>query len=259
MKYRLAAVGLIALAILASGCGRASSDFAAERSIEVAAAPVAAAQVAATSEDRAPSAPATATPATSTPATPEAAKPPDSTPDIPEQPQAQRSPLADKIVSLSTEATEIPDPRIVLVPTALRIPSLGIDAEIVPVGVEPNGDYEVPPAHQVGWYRYGTTPGEPGSAVLAAHIAYNGSDGVFRHLDDLAVGAAVLVEFEDGSTIDLSTSAQAQYDKDELPDDLFDRTGDPRVVLITCGGEFNYSRSSYEDNIVAFAHPVVVS
>ncbi len=50
---------------------------------------------------------------------------------------------------------------------------------------------------------------------------------------------------------------RAQYDKDELPADrVFAKEGSPSVVLITCGGEFNRSLSSYEDNVVAFAEPV---
>ncbi len=48
-----------------------------------------------------------------------------------------------------------------------------------------------------------------------------------------------------------------QYDKDELPfDEIFARDGDPRLTLITCGGAFNPSLLSYEDNVVVRAVPV---
>jgi hypothetical protein len=33
------------------------------------------------------------------------------------------------------------------------------------------------------------------------------------------------------------------------------REGDPQLVLITCGGEFDAQARSYEDNVVAFARP----
>ena len=45
--------------------------------------------------------------------------------------------------------------------------------------------------------------------------------------------------------------------KDELPlAEVFDRAGAPRLMLITCGGEFDYTASSYSDNIVVVAVPV---
>ncbi|HAS13191.1 MAG TPA: hypothetical protein DCS55_22175, partial [Acidimicrobiaceae bacterium] len=59
--------------------------------------------------------------------------------------------------------------------TGLSLPVIGVDgAPVEPVGVEPNGEMEIPPAEEVGWYRFGAAPGESGSAVLAAHIAYDG-------------------------------------------------------------------------------------
>jgi hypothetical protein len=33
------------------------------------------------------------------------------------------------------------------------------------------------------------------------------------------------------------------------------RDGDPQLVLITCGGEFDTEARSYADNVVAFARP----
>jgi len=86
---------------------------------------------------------------------------------------------------IGADSLALPDER--AVPVRLRVPALAIDAEIIPVGVTAVGDYEVPPASQVGWYRFGSVPGEAGSAVLAAHIAWDGVDGVFRHLADLPV------------------------------------------------------------------------
>jgi hypothetical protein len=45
--------------------------------------------------------------------------------------------------------------------------------------------------------------------------------------------------------------------KEQLPlADVFDRSGAPRLVLITCGGQFDYTASSYSDNIVVVATPV---
>lgn len=140
--------------------------------------------------------------------------------------------------------------------TGLSLPAMGVeDAPVEPVGVEPNGEMEIPPADEVGWYRFGASPGEPGSAVLAAHIAYDGVDGVFRRLDRLGAGHEVVVSFDEGSREDYLVTEVVTFDKDELPDDLFARDVAERLVLITCGGEFNPELRSYESNVVAYAVP----
>ena len=171
----------------------------------------------------------------------------------------RRSPLASSVVGLGSalyDAGDHVDERVV--PTSISIEGIGVvEAPVIDVGVEENGDMEIPGADSVGWYRFNSTPGEHGSAVLAAHIAYNGSPGVFRFLADVEIGVRVVVAFDDGTTTEFEVIELAQYDKQELPDDrVFAKDGDPTLTLITCGGDFNRSLRSYEDNIVAYAIPV---
>ncbi len=156
-------------------------------------------------------------------------------------------------------ATDIPSAtRDVALPVGFRYPALGIElAPIDAVGVEPTGEMEIPGADAVGWYEFGPSPGETGSAVLAAHIAYNGVDGVFRDLVGSEVGDIFTVVFDDGSERDHLVVERAQYDKAALPfDRVFARSGAPVVTLISCGGDFQGSLSSYQDNIVAYAVPL---
>lgn len=141
-------------------------------------------------------------------------------------------------------------------PVTLSVPALDVSgATVRPVGVEEDGEMEVPPADEVGWYRYGARPGDAGGAVLAAHIAYNGVDGVFRHLADLAVGDTVDVAFADGAARRFVVTEMARYPKSELPAELWAPDGDSRLALVTCGGEFDAAADSYEDNVVAWAVP----
>jgi len=142
-------------------------------------------------------------------------------------------------------------------PVRLRLPLLGIDAPVAPVGYDA-GEMEIPPrADTVGWYRYGPAPGEAGSAVLAAHVAWRGQSGAFADLRLAAPGAMVDVEFADGAVRRFRVVALASYDKQQLPvADIFRRDGAPMLTLITCGGAFNPSLRSYEDNVVAYAVPV---
>ncbi len=142
-------------------------------------------------------------------------------------------------------------------PVGFSFPSLGVEtATVRPVGVEPNGELEVPPESEVGWYRYSPVPGEAGSSVLAGHVNYDGRDGVFRFLTEVEVGDEFFVDYADGTTRPFVVSEVAQYDKTGLPNDrIFARTGDAEVALITCGGTFDYDERSYEDNVVVYGVP----
>ena len=163
-------------------------------------------------------------------------------------------------------------------PVGLTIEALGVvGAPVIEVGVEPAGaaeggldptrtmeggleptrEMEVPPADRVGWYRYGPTPGAAGSAILAAHIAYDGENGVFVDLATIEEGAEVEVIHDDGSTDRFIVESNQRFDKEALPEDLvFARDGPSRLVLITCGGRFDSETRSYEDNVVVVARPI---
>ena len=152
-----------------------------------------------------------------------------------------------------TTTTTVP-----VVPDRLRIPAIGVDARVVPVGLEPDGSMEVPAAADVGWYQLGVRPGAPeGSAVLAAHVDYGGRRGAFYDLRSLQVGSEVEVTGPDGVALRYVVNERLQVDKDQLPtEELFRSGGPPTLTLITCGGSFDRSVRHYEDNIVVRAVPV---
>lgn len=142
-------------------------------------------------------------------------------------------------------------------PVSVSVGAIGVrDSPIVGVGVDAKGAFAVPGVREVGWYEFGPRPGDPGSSVLAAHIAFDGVDGVFRRLASTKVGGDVVVRFVDGSSVAFVVTSVERIDKDELPKELFATTGPAQLVLISCGGAFNRDRQSYEDNIVVIARPV---
>lgn len=138
-------------------------------------------------------------------------------------------------------------------PTRVRVPSIGLDAPIVPVGLRGDGQMEVPAASDVGWYRLGPPPGATGSAVLAAHVDYAGQQGAFFGLRQVPLGAEVLVD-GNGATLRFTVTAREQVAKDAV--DLgryFTAEGPARLTLITCGGAFDRGAGHYEDNIILTA------
>lgn len=172
--------------------------------------------------------------------------------------EGTRSGLAELVDELPAAPVGVPEIERSPQPVRLTIDSLGIaDAVVIDVGVEADGAMEVPPADQVGWYRHGPAPGEDGAAILAAHIAYDGVDGVFVGLVDIELGAIVEVADDAGRWSRFRVTSVDLIDKDELPDDVvFDRSGPSRLVLVTCGGTFDPDAASYEDNVVVMAEPV---
>ncbi|HEU4894305.1 MAG TPA: class F sortase [Acidimicrobiia bacterium] len=144
-------------------------------------------------------------------------------------------------------------------PQRLVIGALEIDAPIGAYGVAANGQMDVPDnVTEVGWYEFGPSPGEAGSAVLAAHVDLAGPGrGLFYDLDELEVGDDVVVGFDDGESRAFRVVASRTYLKSELPlDAIFSRDGDPVLTLVTCGGGFSSSTGRYDSNVVVYAIPV---
>jgi hypothetical protein len=141
-------------------------------------------------------------------------------------------------------------------PVAVRIGGVGLDAPVVPVGVDDADQLDVPAADTVGWYRYSAPPGAAGATVLAAHVDYGGAPGAFFLLGQVAPGDTVELELEGGKVLLFDVIGNTEYDKSELPaDEVFRKSGDPVLQLITCGGRFDPDARSYRANVVVTAVP----
>ena len=148
-------------------------------------------------------------------------------------------------------------------PVRLRIPAVGVDAAVTPVGVDGRGFMVIPrEVRQVGWYRYGPAPGDPaGAAVVAGHVdARQQGAGALFPLRGVEVGNTVTVTVDGGRDLRYRVVGKQTIVKQRLPvERLFARDGAPRLVLITCGGPFVPELSSYRDNLVVVAVPVAAS
>lgn len=156
-----------------------------------------------------------------------------------------------------SESTLVP---VAPAPIGLTIRGIEVDAPVLPFGVNRRtGEMDVPSNVQdVAWYKFGPSPGQSGSAVLAAHVdlASQGA-GVFFRLQDLEPGEIVEVDYDDGSRQAFQVEARVRYDKAEIPlDVIFATDGPPVLTLITCGGGFNPSIESYDSNVVVYAYPI---
>lgn len=140
-------------------------------------------------------------------------------------------------------------------PLRLLIPSLGIDAAVQHVGISFKGNMSVPDNYSdVGWYRWGPSPGQLGSAVMDGHVNNNLSlPGVFNRLGEIKVGDHVYVVEKDGSKIDFVVTGIELYPYDAAPTDLiFNRRDKARLNLITCQGAWVEAAKTYNERLVVF-------
>jgi sortase (surface protein transpeptidase) len=143
-------------------------------------------------------------------------------------------------------------------PTRLRIPAIGVDSSLVQLGLNADGSVQVPPLSRdsrAGWYQYSPAPGQLGPAIILGHIdsaAYG--PGVFFRLGALRPGDTVSISRVDHSIAVFHVDAVAEYPKAHFPTlTVYGNTSRPTLRLITCGGRFDFTAHSYEDNIVAYA------
>lgn len=141
-------------------------------------------------------------------------------------------------------------------PVWVRIPSQGIDAQVVPVGITSAGEMEAPAGYdEVGWYRHGARPGEPGRAVLAGHLDSRDGPAVFFQLGSLRRGDIIEVQFGDGGEPRVFTVRElVQYPVNGAPlAEIFGPLDRPELVLITCAGEFEGPESGYSERVIVYA------
>lgn len=142
-------------------------------------------------------------------------------------------------------------------PEHIRIPSIGVNAPLMGLGLTPQGSLDVPPPDKpnlAGWYEAGTTPGEKGTAVVAGHVDNADGPAVFYDLGALKKGGSIEIRRRDGGTALFTVDAVEVYAARDFPDDkVYGAAPRPELRVITCGG--GYSRSTgYQGNVVVFAH-----
>jgi sortase (surface protein transpeptidase) len=142
-------------------------------------------------------------------------------------------------------------------PADVRIPRIGADSTLVPLGQNPDGTVQVPPVStplQAGWYAGGAAPGETGPAVLLGHVDGDSQEGIFFRLHELATGDQVKVTRQDGSVLTFTVTKVQKVAKDTFPTEaVYGPTKGPELRLLTCGGAFDHATHHYVDNLIVYA------
>jgi len=145
-------------------------------------------------------------------------------------------------------------------PIRVLIPAIDVDADLVPLGLRSDRAMEVPDFGLAGWYAQGPKPGHPGPAVIVAHVDSRAGPDVFFRLRELVAGDRVHVVYDSGDRRTFVVTWSERTPKDALPvASIWPTTSDRLLALITCGGTFDQSARSYEDNVVVYTTPLDLS
>jgi hypothetical protein len=144
-----------------------------------------------------------------------------------------------------------------LPPVRVRVPALGLDATVRPVGVAADRQMRLPVDPRVlGWYRFGPAPGDGGSVVLAGHVdSRRYGVGPLASLQTIDVGELVEVVTGSGEVRPYRVDSIERFDRQALPAAVFARTGPERLRLVTCTGPYLPDAGGYQQNLVVTAVP----
>jgi sortase (surface protein transpeptidase) len=144
------------------------------------------------------------------------------------------------------------------VPVSVDIPAIGVNSELLHLGVSSDGMIQVPSlytqANEAAWYKYSATPGQIGASVIEGHVDSYQGPAVFFRLGALRPGDRVDVTLADGIIAVFRVTSVRQYLKSRFPARIIYRaTGYAALRLITCGGVFDYATGHYLSSTVVFA------
>ncbi|MCX4735981.1 class F sortase [Streptomyces sp. NBC_01363] len=142
-------------------------------------------------------------------------------------------------------------------PVRVSISSLGIDSELMRLGLNGDGTVEVPPADKgmtAGWYTGGATPGEPGAAVIIGHNNTRFGKAVFHDLKKIGKGADIAVKNDRGTELHFRVTGTETVSKKTFPTQkVYGATRTRTLRLITCDGAFD-AQGHPVDNLIVYAN-----
>ncbi len=160
------------------------------------------------------------------------------------------------IVAVSPSAA----PKPVAAPVSLTIPLIGVQTNLMTLGLGSNGELQVPPlstASVAGWYTGSPRPGAIGSSIIVGHVDTKSLPAVFYRLNTLTRGDKIYVKRADGTLVEFRVTSVQTYLKDHFPTEaVYGPVPDPELRLITCGGAWDRATSHYLSNIVVYATEV---
>lgn len=141
-------------------------------------------------------------------------------------------------------------------PVRIAIPSLSVNAEIEEVGVDKDGNMDIPKDfNNTAWYSPGTKPGEKGSAVIDGHVdTPDGKPAVFAKISTLNAGDKIEVIDKNNLKHVFEVTKVIDYTLATIPlEEIFSSNTEASLNLITCAGKFDKNKKMYDKRTVVYS------
>lgn len=142
-------------------------------------------------------------------------------------------------------------------PRYIIIPSLGVKARVLSVGVTTSGALQTPDnVYDTAWYNESSLPGQPGAMLIDGHVSSWTAHGVFYGIKNLKAGDVISIQRGDGTIFNYKVVKNQVY-----PSGNVNMTsamtpvvaGQPGLNLITCTGDVIPGTSQFNERIVVYA------
>lgn len=145
-----------------------------------------------------------------------------------------------------------------ITPKMVVITSIGVEANVEPVGVEAGGAMEVPHNFSnIGWLKTSSKLGQNGNLVLSGHYDNpTGAPAVFYNLANVSQGdiISVLSQTQSGALNQKDYAVTKVYMADPTNTDhvreAFRTSNHPIITLITCNGIWDPVKGEYSHRVV---------
>jgi LPXTG-site transpeptidase (sortase) family protein len=145
-------------------------------------------------------------------------------------------------------------------PRYIDIPSLGVHARILRVGINGSGELGTPDnVFDAAWYSGSAKPGQNGAMLIDGHVSSWTTHGVFYSLKDLKSGNIIKVQRGDGKVFQYKVvkSQVYQENKVDMKAALAPVNSDkPGLNLITCAGQVKSGTSEFTQRIIVFTEQI---
>jgi LPXTG-site transpeptidase (sortase) family protein len=143
-------------------------------------------------------------------------------------------------------------------PRTIQIPSIGVDARVLQLGVKANNELATPTnIHDAGWYTGSSKPTDKAGAILIdGHVSGPTKRGVFYDLKKLKAGDELTLERGDGVKLTFAVTRTKTVKVEEVDMGEMMRSDVPAKLalnLITCGGSFDVKSNEFASRVLVFA------
>ena len=149
-----------------------------------------------------------------------------------------------------------PNPIPIGQPSQILIPSINLQASIIPIGITSDNYMETPhQAAEVGWYNLGAKPGQIGGAILNGHFdTPTGRPAIFYNLEKVQPNQQIIITTQDGQQLTYTIDQITSHPIDGFPTDLvYGKYTNQKLILITCNGVWDPIRQTYANRLVVTA------